>query len=47
LIALLGVEDLVVVQTPEATLVCPKSRAQELKKLLQVVAAKPGGARWL
>ena len=47
LIALLGVEDLVVVHTPEATLVCPKSRAQELKKLLQVVAAKPGGARWL
>jgi len=47
LIALLGVEDLVVVHTPDATLVCPKSRAQELKKLLQVVAAKPGSARWL
>jgi len=47
LIALLGVEDLVVVHTPEATLVCPKSRAQELKKLLQVVAAKPGSDRWL
>lgn len=47
LIALLGVEDLVVVHTPDATLVCPKSRAQELKKLLQDVAAKPGGAKWL
>jgi mannose-1-phosphate guanylyltransferase len=47
LVALLGVDDLVVMQTPDATLVCPKSRAQELKKLLQSVAAKPDGARWL
>jgi len=47
LIALLGVKDLVVVHTPDATLVCPKSRAQDLKKLLQNVAAKPGSAKWL
>lgn len=47
LVALLGVQDLVVVQTPDATLVCPKSRAQDLKKLLQNVAAQPGGANWL
>lgn len=47
LVALLGVDDLVVVQTADATLVCPKSRAQELKKLLQTVAAKPTGTRWL
>jgi len=47
LIALLGVDDLVVVHTPDATLVCPKARAQELKKLLKDVDAKPGGARWL
>jgi mannose-1-phosphate guanylyltransferase len=47
LIALLGVEGLVVVQTPDATLVCPKSRAQELKKLLQDVAKKPDSAQWL
>jgi mannose-1-phosphate guanylyltransferase len=47
LVALLGVQDLVVVQTPDATLVCPKSRAQDLKKLLQKVAAQPGGANWL
>jgi mannose-1-phosphate guanylyltransferase len=47
LVALLGVQDLVVVQTADATLVCPKSRAQDLKKLLQNVAAQPGGAKWL
>ena len=47
LVALLGVQDLVAVHTPDATLVCPKSRAQDLKKLLQNVAAQPGGAHWL
>jgi len=47
LIALLGVNDMVVVQTSDATLVCPKSRAQDVKSLLQDVAALPTGARWL
>ncbi|MEY3231821.1 MAG: hypothetical protein RL689_1910 [Planctomycetota bacterium] len=32
-VALLGVEDLVVVQTPDATLVMPRARAEELKAL--------------
>lgn len=32
-VKLLGVKDLVVVVTPEAILVCPKDRAQEVKKL--------------
>jgi mannose-1-phosphate guanylyltransferase len=43
LIACLGCEDLVVVHTPDATLVCPKSRADELKKLYAVAAAREGG----
>jgi mannose-1-phosphate guanylyltransferase len=47
LVALLGVDDLVVVHTPDATLVCPKARAQELKKLLKEVESRPGGVRWL
>lgn len=33
--ALIGVDDLIVVQTADATLVCPKSRAQEIKKLVK------------
>ena len=33
LVACLGCEDLVVVHTPDATLVCPKAKAEELKKL--------------
>jgi len=43
LIACLGCEDLVVVHTPDATLVCPKSRADELKLLYSAVAVKEGG----
>ncbi len=35
LIALLGVEDLVVVQTADATLVCRRERAEEVKLLIQ------------
>ncbi len=31
---LLGVRDLIVVDTPDALLVCPRERAQEVKKLV-------------
>ena len=41
LTALIGVDDLVVVQTPDATLVCHKSKAQEVKKLLQQIEKNP------
>ncbi len=34
LVAVLGVKDLVVVHTPDATLVCPKNRVQDIKKLV-------------
>jgi len=39
--ALIGVDDLIVVQTKDATLVCPKSKAQEIKKLVQDIAKNP------
>ncbi len=35
LVAVLGVKDLIVVHTPDATLVCPKDRAQDIKALLK------------
>ena len=41
LTALLGVEDLIVVQAEHATLVCPKSRAQDIKQLLAKVRENP------
>jgi mannose-1-phosphate guanylyltransferase len=43
LVACLGCEDLVVVHTPDATLVCPKDRADELKKLYALVSEREGG----
>ena len=41
LTALIGVDDLVVVQSPDATLVCHKSKAQEVKKLVRQIEEKP------
>lgn len=39
LVALLGVDDLIVVRTTDATLVCPKDKAQDIKKLVKELAA--------
>ncbi len=39
LVALLGVEDLIVVRTDDATLVCHKDRAQDIKALVQAAGA--------
>lgn len=40
LVALLGVRDLIVVKTADATLVCHKDKAQEIKALVQAIGAK-------
>lgn len=37
MVSVLGVDDLIVVHTPDATLICPKSKAQDIKKLVQGV----------
>ena len=37
LVATIGLTDMVVVDTPDATLVCPKSRAQEVKQLVDIL----------
>ena len=37
LVATIGLTDMVVVDTPDATLVCPKSRAQDVKQLVDVL----------
>lgn len=42
LVALFGVEDLVVVAVGDAVLVCPKARAEELKVLVQRLQQGPG-----
>ena len=36
-VATIGLHDMVVVDTPDATLVCPKSRAQDVKKVVEIL----------
>ncbi|MDD3180680.1 MAG: sugar phosphate nucleotidyltransferase [Opitutaceae bacterium] len=47
LVALVGVDDLIVVHTPDATLVCARDKAQEIKKLLQRLEKDPATKRYL
>lgn len=47
LTALIGVRGLVVVQSDGATLICPKERAQEVKKLLHRIVERPDGEKFV
>ena len=47
LTAVVGASDLIVVHTPEATLVCHKDKAQEIKALLKRLAADPAKKKFL
>ncbi|MDD5705401.1 MAG: sugar phosphate nucleotidyltransferase [Kiritimatiellae bacterium] len=47
LTALIGVRDLVVVHSGNATLICPRDRAQEVKQLVQRLARRPDGGKYL
>ncbi len=40
LVAAVGIEDLVIVDTPDALLVCARSRAQEVKDLVEIIRRK-------
>jgi mannose-1-phosphate guanylyltransferase len=42
LIATLGCENLIIIHTPDATLVCPASRAEDIKKLHERVGTQAG-----
>ena len=41
LVGVVGVDDLVVVHTPDATLVCPRERAEEVKELVRRIGDDP------
>lgn len=47
LTAVLGLDDLIVVHTKDATLVVPKTKAQEIKRLLKRIEGLKDGAKWL
>jgi mannose-1-phosphate guanylyltransferase len=46
LLAMVGVEDLIVVESRDAILVCPKSRAQDVRRIVDALARR-GGGRYL
>ena len=39
LVAVVGVEDLIVVETPDAVMVCPKAKAQDVKAIVDALSA--------
>ncbi|HWH01992.1 MAG TPA: mannose-1-phosphate guanylyltransferase, partial [Pilimelia sp.] len=43
LVAGLGLRDVVVVDTPDAVLVCPRGRAQDVKRLVDALKARGAG----
>jgi mannose-1-phosphate guanylyltransferase len=47
LTAMIGVRGLVVVQSENATLICPKERSEEVKKLLRRIAERPDGEKYV
>ena len=47
LTAIIGCNDLVVVQSENATLICPRDRAQEVKLLVQRLARRPDADKYL
>ena len=47
LVAVVGADDLIVVHTADATLVCPKDKAQEIKAAVKRLAARADGQRLL
>jgi mannose-1-phosphate guanylyltransferase len=47
LTAIIGVNDLVVVQSENATLICPRERAQEVKLLVQRLSRRPDAVKYL
>jgi mannose-1-phosphate guanylyltransferase len=38
-VAVIGMEDVIVVDTEDALLVCPKSRAQDVKRVVEILSA--------
>jgi len=47
LTALIGVTGLVVVHSENATLICPRDRAEEVKKMIKRISARPDGDKYI
>jgi len=46
LVAAIGLRDMIIVDTPDVLLVCPRSRAEEVKELVNHLAVQ-GDTRYL
>jgi mannose-1-phosphate guanylyltransferase len=46
LVAAVGMRDVIIVDTPDAVLVCPRSRAQEVRRVVDALA-RGNRRRWL
>jgi mannose-1-phosphate guanylyltransferase len=47
LVACLGMDNFIVIQTPDATLICPKNRSQDIKHLVHSIEKLPQGKSYL
>lgn len=47
LVAAVGLSDLIIVDTPDALLILPKERAQEVKQVVEAIRQREGGQSWL
>lgn len=47
LVACIGIDNHIVVQTPDVTLICPKNRAQDIKHLVHSIQNLPQGKKYL
>lgn len=47
LVACIGIDNLIVIQTPDVTLICPKNRAQDIKHLVHSIQNLPHGQKYL
>jgi mannose-1-phosphate guanylyltransferase len=47
LVAALGVEDLIIVDTGDVLLICPKHRAQDVRAFVDALKSRPDGQAFL
>jgi len=47
LVGTIGLEDMVVVDTPDVLLICPRSRSQEVRRIVALLQERPGGEAFL
>lgn len=47
LITTAGIENMIIIDTKDALLICPKDRAQDVKKIVENLEKRPGGRRYL